>query len=104
MADLQTCILGRWMHSHEEDAPGVTVYRPASYSFPPSRGRVGFEFRECGKLVYYAIARADGSEQISGSWAIEEPNRVRINVDSERTQPFVLQVVFCDDEVLKVRQ
>ena len=41
MADLKTCILGQWIHSHEEDAKGVMVYRPANYSFPPSRGRVG---------------------------------------------------------------
>ena len=73
MADLKTCILGQWIHSHEEDAEGVMVYRPANYSFPPSRGRMGFEFREGGKLVYYGIARADGSEQFSGSWVIEEP-------------------------------
>jgi hypothetical protein len=104
MADLQRCILGHWIHSHEEDAQGVMVYRPANYSFPPSRGRMGFEFREGGELVYYGIGRADGAEQSSGSWVIEEPNRVRIKVDSERIQTFILQVVSCNDQSLTVRR
>ncbi len=34
-------LLGHWIHSHEEDAHGVTVYRRKGYSFPPSRGRRG---------------------------------------------------------------
>jgi hypothetical protein len=103
MEDLQTCILGHWIHSHEEDAQGIMVYRPANYNFPPSRGRIGFDFREGGKLVYYGIGPADGSENYSGSWGIEGPNRVRIRVNTERIQPFVLQVVSCDDQALKVR-
>ena len=77
MADLRKCIVGQWIHSHEEDTQDVTVYRPASYDFPPSRGRMGFEFRKDGKLIYYGIARADGSDQIPGSWVIEgaEPDQ-----------------------------
>jgi hypothetical protein len=104
MEDLQSCILGHWIHSHEEDAQGVTVYRPRGYSFPPSRGRRGFDFREGGKLVYFGIARADGSEEFSGSWVIEDSNRVRINVHSDRIPSFVLDVVSCDGQALKVRR
>src|SRR5437667_6338660 len=48
VADLQSCILGRWMHSHEEDMQGVMAFRPKDFSFPPSRGRRGFDFREGG--------------------------------------------------------
>ena len=102
MADLHTCIVGHWIHSHEEDAQGVMVYRPADYKFPPSRGRTGFDFREGGRLVYCGIGRADGPEEYSGSWVVEGPNLVRIKVDSERIQPFVLQVVSCTDQALKV--
>src|SRR5262245_50526487 len=32
-------VFGRWVHSREEDAGGVRVFRPADYQFPPSRGR-----------------------------------------------------------------
>ncbi len=104
MKDLRSCILGHWMHSHEEDAQDVVVYRPADYKFPPSRGRRGFEFREGGKLVYFGIGRADGTEQFSGSWVVESSNRIRIEVNSERIQPFVLQVVSCNDQSLEVRR
>jgi hypothetical protein len=104
MKDLQSCILGHWIHSHEEDTQGVMVYRPANYNFPPSRGRRGFDFREGGELVFFGIGRADGSEQFSGNWVIEEPNRVRVKVNSERIQPFVLQVVSCNDQALEVKQ
>lgn len=104
MADLGSCILGRWIHSHEEDTQGVMVYRRKGYGFPPSRGRTGFELREGGKLTYFAIGRADGSEQFSGSWAIEGSNRIRISVNSDRIHPFLLYVVVCDNKTLKVKQ
>ena len=104
MSDLQTCILGRWIHSHEEDAEGVTVYRPAGYAFPPSRGRTGFEFREGGELVYGGIGRADGSALSSGHWTVTEPNRISIEVDNERTASFVLEVVDCSKEALRVKR
>jgi hypothetical protein len=103
MKDLQSCILGHWVHSHEEDEQGIMVYRPKGYNFPPSRGRIRFDFREGGELVYFGIGRADGYEQLSGSWVIEEENRVRINVNSDRIRPFVLHVISCDDQALKVK-
>ena len=104
MEDWQECILRQWVHSHEEDTQDMRVYRPAGYNFPPSRGRMGFEFREGGELVYYGIARADGSELSSGRWTIEGSNQVRIDVDNERMQPLVMEVVSCDDETLKVKR
>jgi hypothetical protein len=104
MAELRACILRNWVHSHEEDTQEVRVYRPADYAFPPSRGRMGFEFREGGELIYRGIGRTDRSEPSSGRWVIEEPNRVRVEVDNHRTPPFVLEVVSCDDKALKVRR
>lgn len=104
MRDLEACILRHWIHSHEEDTPGLRVYRPADYNFPRSRGRVGFEFREGGQLVYYGIARADGSEVSPGRWTIEGPNRIAIEVENERIQPFILEVLSCDAETLKVKR
>lgn len=80
------------------------VYRPASYNFPPSRGRIGYEFREGGKLVYYGIAATDGTDLFSGTWAIEGPNLVRIQIDNTRYKPFELQVISCDGQALKVKQ
>lgn len=104
MTDLQSCILGHWIHSHEEDTQGVMVYRREGYSFPPSRGRIGFDVREGGKLIYSGIGPADGSEQFSGSWTIGAPNEISITVGSDRIRPFVLHVVACDAQALKVRR
>src|SRR5262245_12148444 len=104
MSDLRTCLLGRWFHSHEEDSEGLQVYRPARYKFPPARGRRGFEFRDGGELVYLGIARTDGAAPMPGAWAIEGGDRVRISVTTGSVQPYVLQVVSCDKETLKVRR
>jgi hypothetical protein len=92
------------MHSHEEDTKDIAVYRRAGYKFPLSRGRKGFELREGGHLVYYGIARADGSERFSGRWIFEGEDRIRIEVDNERIIPFVLTIDYCDRNVLKVRR
>lgn len=104
MQELKKCILRHWVHSHEEDTKEVAVYRPVTYNFPPSRGRVGFEFMEDGEMVYYAIGYADGSEPSSGRWDIQGQNRIRINVENERIQPFDLEIVSCGEETLKVKR
>jgi hypothetical protein len=104
MAELPTCILRHWVHSHEEDTADVKVYRPMSYNFPPSRGRRGFEFRAGGELVYYGIAPADGTLAAVGRWTLEGPNRLRIEVEDNRIAPFTMEIVSCDEETLKVRQ
>lgn len=104
MENLQECLSKQWIHSHEEDMQDVRVYRPSGYDFPPSRGRIGFQFQEDGKLIYYGIARTDGTEQSSGRWTVEGTSRVRIELDNQRIQPFVLDVVSCDEEMLKVRR
>ena len=104
MQELRRFILRHWIHSHEEDTNEVIVYRPVNYNFPPSRGRIGFEFMEDGKMTYHGIAYADGSEQSSGHWEIQGQNRIRINVENERIQPFDLEIVSCGEETLKVKR
>src|SRR4051794_4464539 len=104
MSDLLTCLLRDWVHSHEEDTTDTVVYRPASYNFPPSRGRRGIEFREDGQLIYHGIAATDGSQQAAGHWELEAPNRVRVEVEAEGIRSFTLEIVSCDSAVLKVRR
>ncbi len=104
MEELRECILRHWTHSHEEDTQDLRIYRPADYAFPPSRGRVGFEFRRGGEVVYHGIAQTDGSEPSRGRWTIEGANVLRIAVDNPHIQPFTLDVVSCDSQTLKVRR
>jgi hypothetical protein len=60
----------RWVHSHEEDTPTEMVFRPETWSFPPSRGRIGFELRADGSFVDLAIAPSDVPEESEGRWEL----------------------------------
>ena len=61
----------RWLHSHEEDANDETVFRPADYRFPPSRGRAGFELKPGGGLVELGIGATDRPTESTGSWSLQ---------------------------------
>jgi hypothetical protein len=64
-------LLQRWLHSHEEDRGAEQVFRPASFAFPPSRGRRGFELQGGGRYLDLGIAAADGTNVRPGSWTLE---------------------------------
>lgn len=59
-----------WIHSFEEDDASLeyTVYRPSSFSFPPARGRAGFEIKPKGIVISHPIAPADGNMSIKEKW------------------------------------
>jgi len=61
----------RWIHSHEEDTDTEKVFRPASYKFPPSRGRVSFEIKPNGVLMEGTIGPTDRLEETEGTWKLE---------------------------------
>jgi hypothetical protein len=62
---------GRWVHSHEEDIDQEMVFRPATYPFPPSRGRTSFELRPDGTYVESSPGPVDVPEQHTGRWSLE---------------------------------
>jgi hypothetical protein len=97
---LPTPILRRWLHSREEDTPGVRVYRPAGHAFPPSRGRPGLEFRPGGEFLRIGIGAADGTRAVRGRWEAAPGGRVRIVHDDGREE--VLRIVSVDEEVLRI--
>jgi len=67
---------GRWVHSHEEDGEGELVLRPATHSFPRSRGRLAFELRPDGTYLESSPGPDDRPEQSSGSWSLEDDRLV----------------------------
>lgn len=71
-----SCLLGAWVHAHEEDAAGIDVFRPSAFPLPPSRGRIGFELLADGTLMYRAIAPADGGLELAGSWWLTVPDSI----------------------------
>lgn len=60
------------MHAHEEDTESELVYRPASYSLPPSRGRSALDLRADGTYVESSPGPTDRPEQAAGTWVLED--------------------------------
>jgi hypothetical protein len=61
---------GQWTHSHEEDEPEILVFRPASWNFPPSRGRRSFHLRPDGSLETGAPGPDDRTRVRNGCWRL----------------------------------
>ena len=73
MTDLDPAILHqRWVHSHEEDTDAEQIFRPASYAFPPSRGRSALDLRLDGSYEQGAPGPTDRPERVGeGTWELE---------------------------------
>lgn len=93
----------RWVHSHEEDTATETVYRPADFPFPPSRGRTGFELRPGRQCAGFGIAPADGVEEFAATWDLDDDGRLTIYDDRHRPV-HIMQVVSVDGDRLVVRK
>ena len=78
VADLPPELFRRWMHSHEEDSGDLRVYRPASYPFPPARGRRGLEFKPDGELVLYGPGPSDKPAATTSRWSSAGSGRVKL--------------------------
>ena len=63
-------LLGDWMHSHEEDTNGLTVFRPSTFAFPLSRGRKSFALRADGTYKGTVPGPTDRPAPTSGRWAL----------------------------------
>ena len=64
-------LLGAWSHSHEEDHDDVRVFRHAEYSFPPSRGRLGFELLPDGAARYSGLTADDRRGLATCRWSLD---------------------------------
>jgi hypothetical protein len=62
----------RWIHSHEEDAPGRMVFRPDGWRFPPSRGRRSFALAPGGALTAARPGPDDRSQATGGQWRLRD--------------------------------
>ena len=93
-----------WLHAQEEDQGEVWVYRPNTYSFPPSRGRTGFSFDANGLFTQYDIAPTDGLEERQGTWKPENDHTIHISLEDKRDPDYSLEIVSLEKDVLKVRR
>lgn len=101
---LPMVLFDRWLHAHEEDSNDIETYRSSSHSFPPSRGRKGFEIHEDGRFVELAISPGDGTLEHQGQWSQEEGTEPQLTVHLEDGTSYVLELVDIEQELLKVRR
>jgi len=67
----RAALLGRWIHSHEEDTADLQVYRPAAFAFPPARGRDAMSLEADGSVSKTGPGPDDRSGPGSaGSWIL----------------------------------
>lgn len=104
MDELPGGLFQRWMHSFEEDNEGVTVYRPADYPFPPARGRGGMEFASDGRFIDRPVGRGDAQDTVVGRWELAGGGRLTVTVPGSGRPERELEIVHCDERVLKLRQ
>jgi len=105
MNQLPASLFGRWTHSFEEDAQGTKVYRPASFAFPPARGRAGVELHPDGTFVEWSIGRGDAPQPLTGRWEADvmNLNRLRVHFDADARPARTIEIVGGDDQVLRLK-
>lgn len=59
------------------------MFRPATYEFPPSRGRVSFELRPDGSYAERAPGPVDAPVESSGRWSLKD-GRLVLAAEGER--------------------
>jgi hypothetical protein len=103
--DFSPAIFRHWVHSREEDADGLEVFRPEGFEFPRSFGRDGFEMHENGDFVQEDVGPADGVVRVPGRWAAVGPGQVAVSFHGAATREgFGFEVVTVDDAVLRIRR
>jgi len=63
-------LVGRWVHSHEEDDDQVMVFRRPDHPFPRSRGRTSIELRADGSYSERSPGPVDVPVETSGTWRL----------------------------------
>jgi hypothetical protein len=94
----------RWTHSHEEDYDDIQVYRPSTFNFPLSRGRIAFEIEKSGIFIQYGIGPDDTKKKVEGNWTIEEPNTIKINFADKAIKSYSMKIILCNNDILKIRK
>ncbi len=91
-----------WVHSHEEDEGDTVVFRPATFAFPPSRGRHGFSLKSDGTAMLTGPDTTDRASSRSGSWHIDAADRLVI--DGPGGSKSVFQIASATPDKLVVKR
>ena len=93
-----------WTHSYEDDKDQTKVFRPSTYTFPPSRGREGFEIKEDGTFIRYAIGPADGTDKMNGTWKMKGKDRLIITFGQNKVPPFEMKIISLEKAMLTIQK
>lgn len=80
MSNLEALLSREWVHSHEEDTDTQMVFRPASYSFPPSRGRHAFELLPGGIAKTSGPGPGDAPQVVNASWSLANDRALQLRL------------------------
>jgi hypothetical protein len=94
----------RWVHSHEEDSETEMVFRPETYDFPPSRGRVSFLLRDDGSFTDWGIGPTDRTEKSTGAWELEDDRHVVLRDKDTRVVRRRLDIQSVSEDRLVIRK
>ena len=94
----------KWVHSHEEDTDDEMVFRPASYAFPPARGRKSFELDAGGRLVTSGIGPDDRPVPGQGQWQLEGSDKLALEPAGPGARKTVMQILQVAPDKLVVKK
>jgi len=96
-------LVGRWVHSHEDDTGAEMVLRRFGYVFPPARGRTSLDLRADATFVETTPGPTDRPEDSAGRWALEDGDRLVLTPAGEPGHDRVLKVTAAAHDVLRLR-
>ncbi len=90
-----------WVHAHEEDGRSLTVFRPSTFSLPPSRGREELQLHPDGTVGGKTPGPTDRRVGRSGTWSIDR-GVLTIEVPSSK-RSWIIEELTRDKLVLRDR-
>jgi len=92
------------VHSHEEDTATETVYRPASFAFPRSRGRSAMALKPDGGLVETGPGPTDRPQESRGTWKLAEDDTLSMYEKGQAKPKRTMKIVSLEQDKLVVRK
>ncbi len=92
-----------WVHSHEDDGPDYRAFRPSDFSFPPARGREGFEIKKDGSFVHHQIGPADAPVVVEGKWTMKDKSTLKVTLSAPDSPSFELHIAEVQKDMLKLK-
>jgi hypothetical protein len=91
-----------WVHSHEEDKGDEMIFRPSTFSFPPSRGRQGFFLNPDGTAELTGPDATDRAGSQPAEWLFEGTNTLVLKGPNQEAR--LLEIKSASTEKLVVKK